>query len=93
MGVLRWGLFVLAEPEVNQAAAVVDQRAGVGRVGIESFLPELFAANELVASVGGALLERKGDPRTKQRAQDGYAAGDDGLHIPSRSRLAVRRGP
>lgn len=74
---------MLAEPEVNQAAAVVDQCAGVGGEGIESFLSQLLLAGELVALVGGALLERQGYPRTKQRSQDGYAAGDDGLHTPS----------
>lgn len=76
-------MFVLAEPQVHQAAAVVDQRAGVDGVGVESFLPELLTAGELVASVGGALLKRQCDSRAEQGSEDGYGTGDDGLHVPS----------
>lgn len=77
------GMFVLTEPEVNEAATVVDQRAGIDGVGIEPLLSERLATGELMASVGGALLERQGDRRAQQRSQDGYGAGEDGLHGPS----------
>ena len=75
VGVFRWWLFVLAEPEVDQAAAIVDQRAGVDGVGVEPFLPELLAARELVTPVGGALLKRQGDPRTEKGPEDGWVRG------------------
>jgi len=62
VGILRGRLLVLTEPEVDQATAIVDQRTGVDGVGVQPFLPELLAARELVTPVGGALLERQGDP-------------------------------
>lgn len=82
-GVLVWWLFVFAKPEMYQAAAVVDQGTGVGRVGIESLLPEPLMAGELMPLVGGALLKRQGEPRAEQGSQNGYGTGDDGLHIAS----------
>lgn len=37
VGFLRWRLLVLAEPEVDQATAIVDQRTGVNGVGVQPF--------------------------------------------------------
>lgn len=82
-GVLVWRLFVFAEPEMYQAAAVVDECAGVGGVSIESLLAEPLVAGELMPLVGGALLKRQGEPRAEQGPQNGYGTGDDGLHTPS----------
>jgi hypothetical protein len=65
-GVLVWWLFVFAEPETYQAAAVVDECAGLGGVSIESLLPEPLMAGELMPLVGGALLKRQGEPRAEQ---------------------------
>lgn len=77
----RW--FMLAKPEVYQAAAKVDQHAAIGGVCIESFLPAPLTTGELVASVGGAVLKRKGHSRAEQGSQDSYGTGDDGCHDPS----------
>jgi hypothetical protein len=56
---------------------------GEGGVGVESLLPELLAAGELVPLVGGALLKRQGEPRAERGSQNGYGTGNDGLHRPS----------
>lgn len=54
-----------AEPEVDEAAAVVDQGTGVGDVGVEAFLAELFVAGEAVAAFGGAALDGEGGDGAK----------------------------
>lgn len=62
---LRGRLFVQAEPQVHQTAAVVDQGTSVCGVGIEPLLPKALGTGELMALRGSPLLKGQCDPRSK----------------------------
>jgi hypothetical protein len=79
-GVLVRPVLVDDEPAEDEQAAVAEEGAGVGAVGVDAFLTEAFGVGEAFGALVGAALGEVGDAGAEEGAQDGDEAGEDGFH-------------